>query len=83
MVRAYNPVPGAWFMAGAERTKCWQAQRIDAEGPAGTVLAVGADGVDIACGQGALRLQQLQRPGKRPVSAAEYAAQVDLTGQQL
>ena len=48
-----------------------------------TVLAVGADGVDIACGQGALRLQQLQRPGKRPVSAAEYAAQVDLTGQQL
>jgi methionyl-tRNA formyltransferase len=25
MVRAYNPVPGAWFMAGDERTKCWQA----------------------------------------------------------
>ncbi len=83
MVRAYNPVPGAWFMAGDERTKCWQARRVDLDAPPGTVLAAGADGIDVACGQGALRLERLQRPGKRAVSAGEYAAQVDLNGRQL
>lgn len=83
MVRAYNPVPGAWFMAGDERTKCWQASRVAGAAPPGTVLAAGTDGVVVACGQDALRLEQLQRPGKRVVSAAEYAAQVALSGRQL
>ena len=82
-VRAYNPVPGAWFMAGDERTKCWQAMPVDGVGRPGTVLAAGSDGIDVACGEGALRLERLQRPGKRPVSAAEYTAQVDLAGQRL
>ena len=82
-VRAYNPVPGAWFMAGDERTKCWEVRCIDGEAAPGTVLAAGAGGIDIACGRGALRLERLQRPGKRAVTAAEYAAQVDLTGRQL
>jgi methionyl-tRNA formyltransferase len=82
-VRAYNPVPGAWFMAGDERTKCWQATLVDGVGRPGTVLAAGSDGIDVACGEGALRLERLQRPGKRPVSAAEYTAQVDLAGQRL
>jgi methionyl-tRNA formyltransferase len=82
-VRAYNPVPGAWFMANGERTKCWEARPVDGEATPGTVLAAGADGIDIACGHGALRLVRLQRPGKRPVTAAEYAAQVDLSGWQL
>ena len=47
------------------------------------MLAAGSDGIDVACGEGALRLERLQRPGKRPVSAAEYTAQVDLAGQRL
>jgi methionyl-tRNA formyltransferase len=71
-VRAYNPVPGAWFMLGEERVKCWQA-----------VLAAGADGIDVACGDGVLRLETLQRPGKRSVTSAELATQIDLTGRQL
>ena len=83
MVRAYNPVPGAWFMAGDERTKCWQASRAAGDAAPGTVLAAGTDGVVVACGRDALHLERLQRPGKRAVSAAEYAAQVDLAGRQL
>ena len=82
-VRAYNPVPGAWFMAEGERTKCWEARRVAGDASPGTVLAAGVDGIDVACGQGALRLLRVQRPGKRPVTAAEYAAQVDLSGRQL
>ncbi len=83
MVRAYNPVPGAWFMAGDERTKCWEARKEAGEAPPGKVLAAGPDGVVVACGQDALRLDRLQRPGKRAVTAAEYAGQIDLSGRQL
>ncbi len=83
-VRAYNPVPGAWFDAGDQRIKCWQAESgasIDA--PPGTVVGSSDDGVVVACGSGTLRMESLQRPGKRPVTAREFAAQLDLTGSCL
>ena len=38
----------------------------------GTVLAAGRDGIDIACGQGALRLRVLQREGGKAITAADY-----------
>lgn len=83
IVRAYNPVPGAWFMLGDERIKCWQAQPCDAAGAlAGTIIAADAEGIIIACGDGALRLESLQRPGKRAVTGGEFAAQSDLVGQR-
>jgi methionyl-tRNA formyltransferase len=82
-VRAYNPVPGAWFMLGNERIKCWQARVVAGVGAAGAVLSADADGVVVACGEGALRLEILQRPGKRAVSAGEFAAQRDIVGRQL
>jgi methionyl-tRNA formyltransferase len=83
-VRAYNPVPGAWFMLGEERVKCWQARCAKGvEAPPGSVLAAGADGIDVACGDGVLRLETLQRPGRRSVTSAELATQIDLTGRQL
>jgi len=83
IVRAYNPVPGAWFMLGDERIKCWQAQPCDArDAPTGTVIAADAEGIVVACGDGALRLESLQRPGKRAVTAGEFAAQSDLVGQR-
>ena len=82
-VRAYNPVPGAWFMLGDERVKCWQARPVAGSGAAGSVLATGSAGIDVACARGVLRLERLQRPGKRPVTATEFAAQFDLAGRQL
>jgi methionyl-tRNA formyltransferase len=81
-VRAFNPVPGAWFMLDGERIKCWAASVIDsAESEAGTVLD--APGVVVACGERALSLERLQRPGKRPVSAAEFASAVEPHGKRL
>ena len=83
-VRAYNPVPGAWFMLGDERVKCWQAECVTGtRAPPGTVLAAGPDGIDVSCGDGVLRLESLQRPGKRSVTSAELATQIDLTGRRL
>jgi methionyl-tRNA formyltransferase len=82
IVRAYNPVPGAWFMLGDERIKCWKAQPCEpSDAPAGTVVAADAEGIVIACGDGALRLEVLQRPGKRALTAGEFAAHTDLVGQ--
>ena len=84
IVRAYNPVPGAWFMLGDERIKCWRA-RVTAgvDAPPGTIVAASQDGITVACGEGALTLLTLQRPGKQPVTAGEFAAQFELIGRQL
>jgi methionyl-tRNA formyltransferase len=83
-VRAFNPVPGAWFMHGDERIKCWRAQPVaGVDAPPGTVVAASQEGVVVACGDGALSIGSLQRPGKRTIKAGEFANQVDLAGQRL
>lgn len=79
-VRAYNPVPGARFEFRDEAIKCWDAEPSDREGsPAGTVLSADKEGVVVACGEGSLVLKELQRPGRRRVSAAEFSTQFDLS----
>ena len=84
VVRAFNPVPGAHFMLDDERIKCWQAtEAVADDSPAGTVIDAGPDGVVVACGEGAIRLIELQRPGKRPVSAAQFTSNNDIVGRQL
>ncbi len=83
-VRAYNPVPGAFFGFDGEQVKCWSAEPVDAQSEAvGTVIAAGRDGIDVACGDGVLRMLELQRPGRGRVSAGEFANQTPLTGRRL
>jgi methionyl-tRNA formyltransferase len=83
-VRAYNPVPGAFFLLDDLAVKCWRAGVVaGAEGTPGEVLSAGRDGIVVACGRDALRLDTLQRPGKRPVTAAEFAGSMAMTGRQL
>jgi methionyl-tRNA formyltransferase len=78
-VRAYNPVPGAWFMLGSERVKCWRATPLAADaGQPGVVSTTG--GLTVACADGALSLERLQRPGRRPVDSREFLGQVELEG---
>jgi methionyl-tRNA formyltransferase len=84
LVRAYNPVPGAWFEVGGERVKCWQTRRnASVSGQPGHVVAAGRSGLTVACGDGALDLLSVQRPGKRRVSGAEFATSVDIAGKTL
>ena len=83
-VRAYNPVPGAWFRLDDESVKCWRATVVEtAEGPPGVILKAGRHGVEVACGEAAVRLLEIQRPGRRRVSGAEFADQTNLTGKRL
>ncbi len=68
-VRALNPWPGAWCELGSERIKVLAAEPVSAAGPPGKLL----DGrLTIACGEGALRLLTVQRPGKAPLGAVEF-----------
>jgi methionyl-tRNA formyltransferase len=60
-VRAFNPVPGAWFEFMGERIKVWEAEVIPGSGPPGMV----ADNrLKIACGERAIRPLSVQRAGK-------------------
>ena len=83
-IRAYDPVPGASFALDGEMIKCWKAEPLDGgEGPAGTILSAGKDGVVVACAEGAIRLMEIQRPGRRCITAAEFAGQGILGGKRL
>ncbi|MFY8062019.1 MAG: methionyl-tRNA formyltransferase [Arenimonas sp.] len=73
-IRAFNPWPVSETELQGERVRVYQAQILaeDSGKPPGTVLAAGKAGIDIACGQGVLRLLALQRDGGRVQSASEY-----------
>ena len=83
-VRAYNPVPGAFFLLDDTPVRCWRAGIVaGATGSPGDVLSAGRDGIVVACGQDGLRLDSLQRAGKRPVTGSEFAGSVAMTDRRL
>ncbi|WP_312708527.1 methionyl-tRNA formyltransferase [Stenotrophomonas sp.] len=73
-VRAFNPWPIAEAQLAGERVRIHGAVALpDNKGKApGTLLAAAREGIDIACGQGALRLRVLQREGGKAITAADY-----------
>ena len=73
-VRAFNPWPVAEAQLAGERVRIHGAVALDeAHGLApGSVLRADRNGIDIACGQGVLRIRVLQRDGGKPITAADY-----------
>ena len=73
-VRAFNPWPVAEAEVDGERLRIHAATAIDAVTTVapGTVLSATRDGLDIACGDGALRLLEVQREGGRALPVADY-----------
>jgi methionyl-tRNA formyltransferase len=72
-VRAYNPFPVATATLNATPLKIWQASvRTNMGGQPGTVLALEKGGIIVACGQGALCMEVLQRPGAKALPAAQF-----------
>lgn len=69
-IRAFRPAPGASARLGEEVLKIWRAELVDGCGDPGTLLA--GPLMCVACGQGALRIVELQRAGGRRVAAAEF-----------
>lgn len=68
-IHGLAPFPGAWTEMDGVRIKLLQAELAEGSAPAGTVLD---DRLLVACGQGAVRLLTLQRPGKGPLDAVDF-----------
>jgi methionyl-tRNA formyltransferase len=73
-VRAFNPWPMAEAHVAGERVRLHGAIALDQPHDAqpGTLLRASRDGLDIACGQGVLRIRVLQRDGGKAITAADY-----------
>jgi len=72
-IRGLSPHPGAWFEIGLngkrERVKVLRSVIASGAGMPGMILD---DHLTVACGEGAVRLTEVQRAGKRPMSAEDF-----------
>ena len=73
-VRAYNPAPGAWTLLDGAPLKIWSVQVCPGSGFAGEVLRADAEQLVVACGGGALALQEVQPAGSKRMTAAAFLA---------
>ena len=75
-IRAFDPVPGSTLsLPGLEQpVKVWRAQALEQTHSAepGQVLNVSAQGIDVACGEGVLRLLELQKAGSKRQPVAVF-----------
>lgn len=72
--RAFYPWPGITFRTAAgELLKLTDMRPVDAEGTPSTVLRIAPEGVTVTMREGALLLREIQRPGKKPSPAFDYA----------
>jgi len=79
-IRAFNPFPGANGMVDSVAVKIWHAVAVQGDGAPGQVLQADAGGIVVACGAGALRLTELQKPGGKRLAAAEFLKGFALAG---
>jgi methionyl-tRNA formyltransferase len=70
-LRAFDPFPGCTAVLAGEPVKVWRGEVVAARGEPGRALA--GDPLLIACGDAALRVTELQRPGGRRIGAREFA----------
>jgi methionyl-tRNA formyltransferase len=71
-VRAFNPVPGAWTLLNGEPLKVWQATPDSRKGKPGEVLAASPEGLIVGCGEGAIKILELQRAGARRMDVTTF-----------
>ena len=71
-IRGLCPFPGAWTMALGDRIKCLGSELVEDTGTSGPPGQVLSSDLKIACGQGTLRLTQLQRAGKSAQDSGSF-----------
>jgi methionyl-tRNA formyltransferase len=69
-IRGLSPHPGAWFeLADGTRVRARRSTKGAGSGAPGTLLD---DKLTVACGDGAVRLVEVQRAGKQPMTADDF-----------
>jgi methionyl-tRNA formyltransferase len=71
-IRAFDPFPGSTAQCGETTLKLWRAEVVSGVGSPGEILAVAPAGIVVACGEAALRLVELQKPGGRRLASADF-----------
>ena len=73
-IRAFIPWPGSQTQHGQTRVRVWQASAIDQSSVAmpGTITGISDLGVEVACSEGVLRLEKLQRDGSKPMDYSVF-----------
>ena len=72
-IRAFNPWPVAWTQFDGERLRIWSGHALGHPGTEpGQVIAREPHGIDISCSEGCLRITEVQKPGGKRISAADY-----------
>jgi methionyl-tRNA formyltransferase len=76
LVRAFDPFPGGVATIDGTQLKIWSATAVPSPRAAavqpGTIVDVSPEGVVVGCGDGALRVTQLQKPGGKRLPAREF-----------
>ncbi len=73
-IRAFHPWPGSFTHFRGGILKVRRARLGAGSGSPGTMLSVGDQGIEVACGIGSLCLIEVQPAGKRAMSAADFLA---------
>ncbi len=74
LVRGFALWPGAFTLLGGETLKLFRTSIAQGSGKPGTVLVVGKNGIEIACGEGSLFIHELQAAGSRRMDAVSFLA---------
>jgi methionyl-tRNA formyltransferase len=98
-VRAFNPWPVAETRLDGEQLRIFaaRAESLDesvrparelqavrhADAEPGRIVAIRDDAVVVRCGRDCLAVTEVQRPGRRPVAARDFANTLALAGQRL
>lgn len=73
-IRAFNPFPGAQALFKGQTIKLWQAMPVAGSGKNGQILAVDRKQIVVACGEGALAIQELQKAGGKRLPVQQFLA---------
>ena len=73
-IRAFNPFPGAQARFAGQPVKLWRAVPVAGQGQAGSILAVDGQRLIVACGDGALAVEEWQKAGGKRLPTQQFLA---------
>ena len=71
-VRAFNPFPVAHTLLDGEICRLWMASHLPGNGKPGEITGLDEAGILVACGEGLLRIEELQMPGGKRMAASDF-----------